>query len=316
MGLNYFVIPYGALLLLLPFIVLRGSTDRRLRPLLLGLWLTFLFGLGGTTPVPRLLLGRAYEVLTFERFTFWATLMTLPILGVLLMKWIDRAGNWASVPAMAAAVLTCALAVGWTTFRPINLDSRVDVEAIVSFLNREGHDQYRYLTLGFGSQLSKISTLTSAATVDGDYNSARTLPEMTKYGAAQLTNSKYYGIQGMESLKAMLRHADRYGLKWIFIRDRYYEPIVQFSGWRKVQDLNNGLITLWMKDDIPPAHAIPSTAVPPKWHGFVWGTLPIASSLFAIFAILLLPERKRSARTIQFPASIEPLPVTVQEARR
>src|SRR5205085_5164460 len=50
-GMNYFVIPYGALILALPFIVLRASREPRLRPLLLGFWLTFLFGLGGTTPI-------------------------------------------------------------------------------------------------------------------------------------------------------------------------------------------------------------------------------------------------------------------------
>src|SRR5207237_7017704 len=43
-GMNYFVIPYGALIIALPFIVLRASRESRLRPLLLGFWLTFLFG--------------------------------------------------------------------------------------------------------------------------------------------------------------------------------------------------------------------------------------------------------------------------------
>ena len=80
-GLNYFVVPYGALILALPFIVLRGSAVARLRPLLLGFWVAFLVGLGGTTPVGHLLLGRAYEVLTMERFSYWATLLALPFVG-------------------------------------------------------------------------------------------------------------------------------------------------------------------------------------------------------------------------------------------
>ncbi len=65
-GLNYFVIPYGALVLALPFIIWRGSISTRLRPLLLGFWVAMLVGLGGTTPVGHLVLGRAYEVLTME----------------------------------------------------------------------------------------------------------------------------------------------------------------------------------------------------------------------------------------------------------
>ena len=36
---------------------------------------------GRTTPLPKLLLGRAFEVLTFERFAFWAVLMAPPSLG-------------------------------------------------------------------------------------------------------------------------------------------------------------------------------------------------------------------------------------------
>jgi hypothetical protein len=206
------------------------------------------------------------------------------------------------------------LAVGWTTFRPINQDAALDVQPVIDFLNRDGHDQYRYLTLGFGSQLAKVGTYANAGTVDGDYNSARTLPEMTQYGAAQLTNSKYYGIAGMESLRAMLRHAERYGIKWIFIRDRFYEPMVSFAGWRKVDAFNNGLITLWMKDSIPPASRIESNAMPPLWHGILWGLLPIGTSFLAIAAVLLLPEPHRVAQPVVFPARPEPA-TEFEEAR-
>src|SRR5246500_4665448 len=49
-GLNYFGIPHGPVILAPPFIVWRGSSTPRLRPLLLGFWLAFLLGLGSTTP--------------------------------------------------------------------------------------------------------------------------------------------------------------------------------------------------------------------------------------------------------------------------
>ena len=35
-GINFWIIPMGALILALPFIVIRGSAERRLRPLLIG----------------------------------------------------------------------------------------------------------------------------------------------------------------------------------------------------------------------------------------------------------------------------------------
>ena len=82
-GINFWIIPMGAMILAMPFIILRGSAERRLRPLLFGWYLTAMLGLGGTTPVGKILLGRAYQVLTFERFTFWATLMAMPFVGLL-----------------------------------------------------------------------------------------------------------------------------------------------------------------------------------------------------------------------------------------
>jgi hypothetical protein len=61
-----------------------------LRPLLLGFWVAFLVGLGGTTPVGSIILGRAFDVLTMERFSYWATLLALPFVGLLAAELIDR----------------------------------------------------------------------------------------------------------------------------------------------------------------------------------------------------------------------------------
>src|SRR5215470_7791380 len=113
LGMNYFIIPWGALLLAMPYFFVKGLSESRLRPLFLGFWLTMIFGLGGTTPVPRLLLGRAFEVLTFERFTFWASLMALPLLGLLAVTLIDRYGRKAALTLAALAGFTMAMAVAW-----------------------------------------------------------------------------------------------------------------------------------------------------------------------------------------------------------
>ncbi len=301
-GLNYFVIPYGALILALPFIVMRGLSTRRLRPLFLGFWLAFIFGLGGTTPLPRWLLGRAYEVLTFERFTFWAVLLAMPIVGLLVNNLLSRFGRKAVAVLSFAAVTTLGAALAWVAANPFHPTSVLDVRQVVSFLNRDGHDNYRYLTLGFGSALAKVSTYADAGSVDGDYNSARLLPEMTHYGSAQLTNAKFYGTPGMESLRAMLRHANRYGLKYIFVHDPYYEPLLTFSGWRKIETYNSGDITAWSKDDVPPARRIETDAIPAPWEGVLWGILPVTSSVIVLLLELLWPIPKRRARNVEIPA--------------
>ncbi len=301
-GMNFFIAPYGALLLAIPFIFWKGGSDRRLTPLFLGWWLTTIFALGSTTPLSHLLLGRAFEVLTFERYTFWSALMALPIAAVVVDSAIERWRRPAVFVAFTLAAASCALGVAWTVYRPIN-GATFNTDEVIAFLNRDGHDKFRYLTLGFGFRFAHVATFADATTVDGDYNSARQLPELTAGGSAQLFDSKFYGAQGMEALRSMLKHANQYGLKYIFVRDRYYEPLVAFAGWRRTEVYDNGNVTLWVKDDVPPAKPIESGAQPPPaWQSLAWGTLPMGFSLLAICTALLIPDRRRVATTVQFPS--------------
>ena len=289
-GINYFVIPYGALILALPFIFLRGSAVTRLRPLLFGFWFAFLIGLGGTTPVGHILLGRAFDVLTMERFSYWATLLALPFVGLLATELIDRFRSGAVIGLTVTAALSCALAVGWSTYHPADAeDFKVDQAA--AWLNRDGHDQYRYVTLGFGNKISRLAVMTDAGSVDGEWNSGRMLPELTANGAAELTSSKYYGEAGMDALRAILTHADHYGLKWVFVHDPFYDPLLSFAGWRPVDYLDNRTVIVWSKDGVPPALPLNAPQIPPHWQGLMWGILPLGSSLLAIL-VLLIPENK------------------------
>jgi hypothetical protein len=297
-GLNYFVIPYGALILALPFILLRGSSTARLRPLLIGFWLAFLVGLGGTTPIGRLVLGRAFDVLTMERFSYWATLLALPFVGLLATELIDRFRMPAVAGLTIAAALSCALAVAWSTYRPADAaDFKVD--SVAAWLNRDGHDRYRYVTLGFGNKIPRLAVLTDASSVDGEWNSGRMLPELTQFGGGALTSSKYFGKEGLDSLSAILHHADRYGLKWVFVRDPYYEPLLVFAGWRRVDDLEDKTVTVWSKEDMPPAVAVNAPQIPPRWQGIMWGIFPIGNSILAIFLVLIPEKRWHRRRAVQ-----------------
>jgi hypothetical protein len=291
-GLNYFVVPYGALILALPFILIRGSAVVRLRPLLLGFWVAFLVGLGGTTPAAHLLLGRAFEVLTMERFSYWATLLTLPFVGLLVAELIDRYRLRAVAGLTMAAAFSCALAVAWVTYRPAEAEN-FKVDSVASWLNRDGHDNYRYITLGFGNKIARLAIMTDASSVDGEWNSGRMLPELTQYGAGALTSSKYFNKPGIDALRAILRHADRYGLKWVFVRDPYYDPLLSFAGWRRVDNLEDKTIVVWSKDGVPPAVPVNAPQMPPRWQGLLWGTLPFASSVLAILLVLIPEKRSR-----------------------
>lgn len=298
-GLNYFVIPYGALILALPFIFIRGSVVARLRPLLLGFWVAFLVGLGGTTPVGHLLLGRAFDVLTMERFSYWATLLALPFVGLLAAELVDRYRTWAVASLTILAAFSCALAVGWATYRPADAED-FHVDSVAQWLNRDGHDQYRYVTLGFGNKIARLAMMTNAGSVDGEWNSGRMLPELTRYGAGALTSSKYFGEPGLDALRGMLEHANHYGLKWVFVRDRYYDPLLSFAGWRQVDNLENNTIIIWSKDGVPPALPANASQMPPHWQGLIWGILPFGSSLLAIL-VLLIPKTRRPGRRAEYP---------------
>jgi hypothetical protein len=288
-GINYFIVPWGALILALPFIFWRGAAVPRLRPLLIGFWVAFLCGLGGTTPVGHWLLGRAFEVLTFERFSYWATLLALPFVGLLAAELVDRY-RFKAIGALAVlGAATCGLAAAWTTYHPSEGEA-FDVAGVANWLNRDGHDKYRYITLGFGSEISRLAVLTDASSLDGEWNSGRMLPELQAHGGGQLTSAKYFGKDGLDSLHAILDHADRYGLRWVFVHDPFYDPLLAFGGWRHVDELNAGTIAVWTKDGVPPATPVNAPQMPPAWQGIMWGTLPFGSSLLAILVILLIPS--------------------------
>jgi hypothetical protein len=226
-----------------------------------------------------------------ERFSYWATLLALPFVGLLTTELVDRYRTVAELGLTILAAFTCALAVGWATFRPADAQD-FQVNSVASWLNRDGHDKYSYVTLGFGNKISRLAILTDATSVDGEWNSGRMLPELTSHGAGALTSSKYFGEPGLEALRAILQHADHYGLKWVVVRDSYYDPLLSFAGWRPVDNLEDKTITIWSKDGVPPASPVNAPLIPPHWQGLMWGTLPFGSSVLGLL-VLLIPQRRR-----------------------
>jgi len=63
-------------------------------------------------------------------------------------------------------------------------------------------------------------------------------------------------------------------------------------------------VTLWTKDTVPPAkHLDFGSIVPSPTLGLMWGILPMSTSIFAIFAVLLIPDRSRLGETLEFPSN-------------
>ena len=189
-GLVFWLIPYGVGLFALPYAFFKGMTSKAW-PMTLSLGLLFVLGTGGTTPIPRLLLGGAFDILTLDRFTFWATITVLPLYGEFvvslrhggLAKYVREQFSTYTLHAvqvglMLAYLVFCIFTANLTQFRKFQ-PAPIDTQPIVTFLQKDQHDRWRYMPLGFGDQMAWLSAQTTATTVDGNYHSARRLPEMT-----------------------------------------------------------------------------------------------------------------------------------------
>ena len=291
-GLMFFVIPWGILFFILPYIFYRYFSKRYI---CFGLSITLLtiLGTGGTTPIPLMVLGKnAFNILTLDRFTLWASIMSLPIAGEFAYRMAEgdfkeaiqkRFGNvyHRILGALFAgtflffAVFTITLGY----FRPFQ-PQKINTLPLVNFLNQDQHDQWRFLPLGFGDQMATLSSQTKAMTVDGNYHSARRLPELTSRAVERLENSKFRGMEGIGSLQQFLTVPEKYNLKYVFSNDKFYDPILYFCGWHRLSQLENGIM-VWEKLNVPPLSKVLPKEDVPRYQKLMWGIIPILTVIIA-----------------------------------
>ena len=312
-GLMFFAIPWGILLFILPYIFYRYFSKRYL---FFGLSITVLFvlGTGGTTPIPLAILGKnAFNILTLDRFTLWASIMSLPLFGEFAYRLIEGDLKIAIVNRFGSIYykIVCGLLIGaflsmsvFTItlgyFRPLQ-PQKINMLPLVNFLNQDQHDQWRYLPLGFGDQMAILSSETKAMTVDGNYHSARRLPELTSRAVERLENSKFRGIEGIGSLQQFLTVPEKYNLKYVFSNDKFYDPILYFCGWHRLSQLENGIM-VWEKLNIPPLSKILPKDDVPLYQKLMWGIIPLLTVLIAfVLNIQIIVYQAFKLQTIPHP---------------
>ncbi|UOB19061.1 hypothetical protein [Abyssalbus ytuae] len=291
-GLVFFLIPWGVLLIFLPYFFYRYYSKRYLF-FGLSFSLLTLLGTGGTTPVPKMILGEtAFNILTLDRFTLWASIMALPVFGEFAYRFAEGdlktliqkkfgsvyyriMGGILAGSFLFMSVFTMSLGY----FRP-SQPQKIKMLPILNFLSQDQHDHWRYLTLGFGDQMAWLSAQTNALTVDGNYHSARRLPELTTRAIERLENSKFKGVEGIGSLQQFLTIPEKYNLKYIFSNDKFYDPILYFTGWQRLRQLENGII-VWERLNIPPLSTILPKNDIPKYQKIMWGTIPLLTVIIA-----------------------------------
>lgn len=294
-GLVFWLIPYGMLLFTFPYVFFKGAVTKAW-PLTASIALLALLGTGGTTPIPKLLLRGAFDILTLDRFTLWASILMLPLAGEFVVSLRRRTVaawtraqfgdlTWRGVQLFFAVGLLAAsiFTVSLTQFRRFQPEP-IEIQPILNFLEKDQHWRWRYLTLGFGDQMAWLSANTRAAQVDGNYHSARRLPELTTTPVERLEGAKFRGIPGIGSLQQFLNVPDKFDLKYVFSNDQFYDPLLYFYGWHRVQYLENG-IAVWEREDIPVLPEVLPRREIPLYQRLMFGILPPAALLAALLAV-------------------------------
>ncbi|NJK45823.1 MAG: hypothetical protein HC933_17540 [Pleurocapsa sp. SU_196_0] len=261
-GFMFFAVPWASTFLFFGYALYKGFGSWRF-PVAASLALLALLGTGGTTPIPRFLLRGTYDILTLDRFTFWACILILPFVGAALESllhgrlraWLDA--NFGArvrlglIGGFIVSVMIGAVAISSLTnlrkFQP----EPIEISPILNFLEKDEHWRYRYLTLGFGDQMAWLSANTRALTVDGNYHSARRLIELTSTPVERLDGAKYSSVPGLGSLEQFVTMPEKFNLKFVFSNDAFYDPLLYFSGWQRLNRLENGVV-VWEREDIAP----------------------------------------------------------------
>jgi len=291
LALAIFFFPlYGPLVVVIPFLFQKWN--RRILGLLLSFSVLFLLGLGGTTPLPRLFFGAAWEWLTYDRFAFWACLTLTPFFGMLLIRlkygWktplatksISASLRNKLIPAVTFSIFIITALGVW--FQPLIFPTQpkpIDMRPIVNFLEENDNSQWRYLTFGFGNQYTYLNLLTTATTIDGSYHTARTLPELRESGIAEV-DTAYWALKGIPAIRPILKKSGEHGVRWGFVNRAGFIPELEKDGWIYRKTLRNG-VQVWENPTAIPPEPSHSPEVDPI-ASFSWGVFPILSLIITL----------------------------------
>lgn len=287
---------------LIPNTIVIAWRRRVFAPLTAAFLAMFILGLGGTTPIPRLVLGEVlWKTLTFDKFLLWASLLYTPLLAVMLrdrgvfvrryyegktaLKRSSGAlDKWVKALFLGGLIATSVLASASTYL--FNLQPpQPPLQPVADFLNAQGRDG-RYLTLGFGTWMKKLSVLTDKETFDGGSNIARLHPILTVSGIETLDGAKYFP-NGLATLDRVLANAEGLRIEWVFLNDRFYDDLLVKQGFQRLREVEGSQsVTVWVKNIGQNVNPRNSAATYGTLQVIAWSVYPLATMLVA-FALTL-----------------------------
>jgi hypothetical protein len=293
---------YGIFLVLFPIGYYWAVQVRHALPLALFSLFLLLMSLGGTTPLPALFFGAQSRWMTYDRFQIFATLLLLPLLSPnLVALWhtlyreptsrLKRFGVGAFFSLLIVISIPGIFYAASISLLRKSQPQEIDLQPLANFLTSAGHSQWRYLTFGFGERLSKLSYLSNAATIDGQYYTARTLPELTESGIGLIDWSFEH-----PAIDIFLARPERYHLRWLFFApDKAEQYAEQLAGhWRRIARLSNSVLVMEPLKTIP---ELPTARPAPKGldlPALTWGIIPIFC-----FSIVLMGWAREFCRIVQ-----------------
>ena len=239
---------------------------------------------------------------------------TLALLGVLLLTPLSAlvalrgwdAARRGARPPLALLVSATLVILGSVSLNALNTTRvlegpTLNLTPLLNFIEKDEHWRYRYLTVGFGTQLGRLSAQTRAATLSGLWHVPPDLPQPLAPPGAGAALPERLDLPGLGRLTEVLTHPDRSYLKFVYARSDVLDPLLFMHGWHNIGTLENGVV-VWEREDIPPVPARLARPTLPVPLGALWGTAPL---LALLVSALLLPLGVPAWRTDP------PLPVEV-----
>jgi hypothetical protein len=281
---------YGPLIFLLPLGVYATIKRKQRVYLILTLFLVVM-GLGGTTPVPELVLGGSlYNLLTYEKFSFIAMLfLAIPVAVYLEGFWgrrdlIVKASKYVLIVLLALSIAGALV----TTYQVALPSASPDLGKVATYLNSQPGGGY-WVTLGVGPIGRELSLNTTHPTLDGGFNTARSLSVLAGSGVDSIDNAKYFP-NGTAFVNQVL--GGPYGVRWAIVGDLFYVPFLQLEGYHQVMNVSGALpVTIWERGNYQAGFN--STFINKSESSYVWGAYPLAALLATVGVAAVVGRRER-----------------------
>ena len=233
-----------------------------------------------------------------ETLVFAASLLLLPLAARVALRAWDAShtrGGPGPLPLVGAAALTLIVTVGLNALprtRPLE-GPTLNLVPLLSFIEKDEHWRYRFLTVGFGRQLGLLGAQTRAATPAGLWHLPPDLPQPLTSPGAFAALPERADVPGAGSWSELLTHPERAHLKFVYAASPALDPLLFLHGWHSIGTLENGVV-VWEREDVPPVPArLPRSALP-LWAAALWGVGPLAAFLGAALVIVRTAPRERA----------------------